>query len=718
MTLSGAGPDAAEVLDGAVADAVRRTGASVGAIYLLSDAEPVLRLSVMCGIPPEFFAPWNRVALAAPVPVSDAVREDRLVWVGSQEDLVRRYPRTAVALPYRFALAATPIGGKDGCWGALLLLWPSAHPPLLTARQRGHITAGGRRVARLLEEHAARWTAGRPAGTPAFAQRPRVVTLPAARRPAGRAAEDFAERLPGGSVSLDLEGRVTFVTGGAAELLGLGADRLLGTLPWQSLPWLDDPAYEDHYRSAVISREPCSYLALRPPDRWLCFELHPDDSGISVRITRAPIAGAPRERSPAPPSAPPSAGRVAGGAGRLYQVMHLAAALTETAGVEDVVDLIADQIMPAFGAQGLMLATVDGGRLHVVGSRGYEASVVERVEGLAVDTARTPAGQVLSAGVPLFFDSPQDMARTHPLAPAASDKQAWAFLPLIVSGHPTGCCVLSYALPRPFAADERAVLTSLAGLVAQALDRARLYDAQKNLAQGLQQVLLPHGLPAIEGLSVSARYLPASHGMDVGGDFYDVLYRGPSTCTAVIGDVQGHNVAAAALMGQVRTAVHAHSSAAATPGEVLDRTNRLLADIRAELLVSCLCVRFDLPHRRVAVAGAGHPPPLLRRPGGRTEVLPVDPGPLLGVTTDADYPVTSAAFSPGALLALYTDGLVEEPGRDFSDSLDMLARCLAEAAEEDLDDLDDLIDTLVRRSRPGGRHRDDIAVMLLRAGTE
>ncbi|MBY8882297.1 SpoIIE family protein phosphatase [Streptomyces sp. PLK6-54] len=695
----------------ALVDAVQRTGASVGCLYLRSDADPVLHLAVLCGLPPELFAPWRQVPLAAPLPVSDAVRDGRLVWVGTQEELVRSYPRAAVALPYRFALAATPLRGRDGCWGGLLLMWPPTHPARLTDRQRGRITSSGRRIARQLDDFPI-WPEGEPA---AHGGGPRLVAPPTARRNAtGRAAEDFAERLPGGSVSLDLDGRITFLTSGAVELLGRSADRLLGTLPWHSLPWLDDPVYEDHYRSAVISREPCSYLALRPPDHWLRFELHPDPSGISVRITPAPVVGdAPRRMEP-----PLSKDSARGGAGRLYQVMHLAAALTEAAGVGDVVDMIGDQIMPAFGAQGLVLAGLDGQRLRIVGSRGYGPYILERLDGQPVDTALTPAGDVLTSGTPMFFDSPEELARNYPQAPTTSDKKAWAFLPLIVSGRGAGCCVLSYDRPRPFTADERAVLTSLAGLIAQALDRARLYDAKKNLAHGLQEALLPRRLPTVDGLGIGARYLPASQGMEIGGDFYDVICREDKVCSAVIGDVQGHNVAAAALMGQVRTAVHAHSTAGTPPGEVLVRTNRLLHDLHVDLLVSCLCVHLDMTHRCAHLASAGHPPPLLRHPDGRTEVVSVEPGPLLGVAPDAEYPVARVDFPPDALIALYTDGLVEDPGCDLTDALDSLARCLAEAGDRELADLPALIDTLVRRTRPTGHHVDDIALLLLRSSPE
>lgn len=542
-------------LDAAFAETVRRTGASIGALYLLAPDRRLLCLDVLCGVPVEFAAPWARVPLGSPAPVADAVREDRLVWVGSQDEMVRRYPRTALVLPYPLALVAAPVTGVRPR-GSLLLMWPATRPPYMTRRERGNITSSCRRLARLLEE------AAEKAGSPARREQPRVVPAGTGRRSASTdpAVADFVERLPGGSCALDLEGRFTYVSSGACELLGCEAGRLLGTRPWQSLRWLDDPTYEDAYRAALISREPVSFTACRPPDQWLDIHLYPDASGISVRIVPA---GGPEPPSPAPRRSTRTATPARGG--QLYQLTHLAAALTEVVGVQDVVDLVADQIMPAYGAQGLVMSTAEAGRLRITGHRGYAADTIRRLDGLPLDTDFTPAGKALSSGIPAFFASVEEMRRDYPEAPLISGKQAWAFLPLIISGRPVGVCILSYDSPHDFPAEERAVMTSLAGLIAQAFDRARLYDIKHELAHGLQQALLPRSLPAIAGLRVAARYLPATRGMEIGGDFYDLIRLGDTAAAAVIGDVQGHNVAAAALMGQVRTGVHAHATLGTPP---------------------------------------------------------------------------------------------------------------------------------------------------------
>jgi serine phosphatase RsbU (regulator of sigma subunit) len=289
---------------------------------------------------------------------------------------------------------------------------------------------------------------------------------------------------------------------------------------------------------------------------------------------------------------------------------------------------------------------------------------------------------------------------------------AWAYLPLIASGRPVGTCVLSYAEPHVFPADERAVLTSLSGLIAQALERALLYDAKHQLAHGLQAALLPHSLPSLPLIEAAARYLPATQGMDIGGDFYDLVPT-HGGAAAVIGDVQGHNVTAAGLMGQLRTAVRAYTTVGQAPEEVMRSTNRLLFDLGTELFASCLYMRLD-PEREVAVmARAGHPPPLLRRPDGKVRVLDLAGGPLLGIDASATYPTTEVPLAPGSVLALYTDGLIESPGVDIEDALADLGRRLAETGDQPLDAL---ADSLVRHGATASQERlDDVALLLLRA---
>ncbi|GAA2292907.1 SpoIIE family protein phosphatase [Streptomyces atrovirens] len=672
-----------------------------GAVYLLSPDHPVLEMAVMAGLPRAFAAPWERVGLSAPIPVSDAVRERRLVWVGGEEEMARHYPRIAMVLPYPFSLAALPVATGSKAYGAVFVTWPGTHPQELSDWERDHLTAACDRLAVRLERAAEQ--------SLPLAPEPDLLAAPLVGGMAGTLgtveAARMVSRLPYGLCSLDLHGRVGFANAAAAELLGVPANRLLGAQMWASVPWLNDPVYEDRYRAALFSQHVTSFVALRPPDEWLSFRLYPSTTGLSVRISRARAVAEMNRSAP----------RSGQGQPRLVtitQVLGLAGALTETVGVEDVVRLVAAEVVPAVGGQGLVILGSRAGRLRVLGHQGYaDARVVERFDGMPLSEP-TPGSQVLRSGVPAFFESRQEVERLYPaLLVNPSEFAAWAYLPLIASGRPVGTCVLSYAAPHHFTTEERAVLTNLAGLIAQALERAMLYDAKHRLAHGLQEALLPHTLPSLAGVEAAARYLPATQGMEIGGDFYDLVPT-QGMAAAVIGDVQGHNVTAAGLMGQVRTAVRAYTAVGQEPEEVMRSTNRLLLDLGSDLFASCLYLRLDPAHGRAVMSRAGHPPPLLRRPDGRVRVLDLAGGPLLGIDGSAAYPSTEVDLSPGSLLVLYTDGLVESPGTDFEDAVADLCRRLTDLGDLPLDDL---ADALVQHGADAENRLDDIALLLLRA---
>ncbi|MCZ0206364.1 SpoIIE family protein phosphatase [Streptomyces sp. UMAF16] len=709
----GPGPEPVPAADGetaaqpllslALVSMMHEVHAHSGAVYLLRTDEPVLQMAVHAGMPRAFAAPWERLGLSAPLPVADAVRERRLVWVGGEDEMARCYPRIAVVLPYPFALAALPVATERRVYGAVFVTWPGGHAPELTDAERDHLWAACERLALRLERSAPQ---PRPPGPEEDALASSVAGAATVAETLGSVeAARLVSRLPYGLMSLDLHGRIGFVNPAAAELLGRPARELLGTPLWASVPWLNDPMYEDRYRAALISQQKASFVALRPPGDWLWFRLYPSTTGLSVRVSRArSVTDTPHGVRQAGP-----------GPSRLMaisQVLSLAGALTEAVGVRDVVQLVWDEVAPAVGSQAMAILGSEGGRLRVLGHRGYrDPHIVERFEGLPL-AERTPGTQVLGTGVPAFFDSRAHLERLYPSRHETPDGfAAWAYLPLIASGRPVGTCVLAYAEPHVFPADERAVLTSLGGLIAQALERARLYDAKHSLAHGLQQALLPHSLARLPGIEAAARYLPATHGMEIGGDFYDLVPARP-LAAAVIGDVQGHNVTAAGLMGQIRTGVRAYTTVGQAPHEVISSTNRLLIDLGAELFASCLYLRLDPAHGRAVMARAGHPPPLLRRPDRKVRVLDLAGGPLLGIDASAVYPTTEVSLAPGSVLVLYTDGLVESRDVDIEDALADLGGLLADVGDQPLESL---ADEVIRHSVAARERTDDVAVLLLRA---
>ncbi|WP_165988934.1 SpoIIE family protein phosphatase [Streptomyces sp. YIM 98790] len=728
-------------MDREVTTVVRQVGAHMAGLYLTVPEDGMLALETVTGVPPEFTGPWARLPLGHPGPAPDAARERRLVWISGREDLARTYPRTALVSPYDFALAAVPVPasgpapsdasapapfpgdataadattgtgtGTTGTGttgspadGVLVLMWPASRRTRLGAADRRTLTGAADRIGNVLHRAAA---AGRPLRA---ADQPRVLPVPRASAPTpaeALAAADFANRLPDGVCSLDLSGRVTFLTDRAAGLLGERRERLLGALPWAVLPWLADPAYEDVYRSALVSGGPVSFNARRADGTWLTFRLYPDTTGLSVLIS-------PAEEHPAGAAEPTAArpGRVARArVGGIYHLLHLASALTEAADVEDVVERTANELMPAFGAQGFVLLAAEGDRLRVIGHRGYPHSTMERFDATPLSVS-SPGTHAVTGGRPVFFGSREELEQAYPDRPAMRDSMsAWAYLPLIASRRRIGACVLAYEQPHTFTAEQRDSLSALSGLIAQALERARLYDTKHRLAHALQNGLLPHDLPRPAGLEVAFRYLPATQGMDIGGDFYDLVQLDESTFAAVIGDVQGHNVTAAALMGQVRTAVRAYATAGASPAEVLSRTNRLLAGLGPDLFTSCLYGHLDLARHRADLATAGHPPPVLRHPDGRTETLDLPAGLLLGIDQQARYTSVRLPLPPGTLLAMYTDGLIEVPDEHLDESLRAFARTLGTAGDAELEPL---ADTLLHGTRPEGERTDDTALLLLR----
>ncbi|MGW7383838.1 SpoIIE family protein phosphatase [Streptomyces sp. NPDC054794] len=525
---------------------------------------------------------------------------------------------------------------------------------------------------------------------------------------AGSAAVAAVERLRDGVFSLAPDGRVTYANHNALQLLGVRGDELLGQFLSDVLPWLSYPEVEYRHRSAMISQAPVSFLACRPPDRWLDFSLHPEADGVTGRVV--PSGHPPSTSMPSASSAETATAATPARLGVMYHVLQLGSALTEAVTAREVCEVISDQLLPAFGGQQLAIYVVRDKTMHLLYHTGHHEDFLDWLEGVPLH-ACLPGTETLTSGAPLFIESQQDLSQGYPGIPTG-EVSSWAYLPLIASNHPVGTCVLGFDEIHRFTQKDRGVLTALAGLIAQALERARLYDSEFALARGLQQALLPHRLPVVPGIRTVARYLPGTRGMDIGGDWYDVIPTGRGVCL-VIGDVEGHSIAAAATMAQLRSAVRAFAAVGHTPGDVVAGANRTLVDLDPGLLASCCYIHLE-PHGDHAYAAtAGHPPPLLRRPNATTNALELDVGPLLGVDHASVYPATRIDLPPGSVLALYTDGLVEERGADINVGIDGLRAALAHAPANSLDEL---ADRLLHNARGSSYRADDIALLLAEYG--
>ncbi|MEU3448406.1 SpoIIE family protein phosphatase [Streptomyces thermolilacinus] len=520
----------------------------------------------------------------------------------------------------------------------------------------------------------------------------------------GHVAATAADRLSTGVLSVDRLGRVTHVSHRAETLLGTERSALLGRVLWDVLPWTGRPAYEDHFRTALIASEPVHFLAHRAATSWLSVSLHPDHDGMTVVLTAVDEPSyAPR--STAVPGV--GLGSPADRASVLYRPVALAIALTEAVTARQVSEVVTEELLPAFGGRQLAIYLLSERHLHLAWETGFPQGFLDRFDGVGLD-ARLPGVETLTSGRPLFFESMQRLAAAYPGIPLDAHVGARAFLPLIASGRPVGSCILGFDQPRGFSPEERTVLTALAGLIAQALQRARRYDSEAALARGLQDALLPHRLPRLAQVDTVGRYLPGTQGMDVGGDWYDVVET-PRGLVLSIGDVQGHGVSAAATMGQLRSAVRAFALTGHDPSEVMRGTNRLLIDLDPGQFASCCYGVLDARTGLIQAVRAGHPPPLLRHPDGRTEVVDLPGGVVLGVDPDASYPVTELRLPRGGVLALFTDGLVEQPGTDIDLGVERLRGALSALGPGSLSAA---ADRLIDVAAHDGDRPDDIALLL------
>ncbi|MFG1605204.1 SpoIIE family protein phosphatase [Actinoplanes sp. NPDC049265] len=395
-------------------------------------------------------------------------------------------------------------------------------------------------------------------------------------------------------------------------------------------------------------------------------------------------------------------------AGALESVTNaLVAASTTT----DVYAAIGAVLRPSAGGESLALLLRDDEHLRLSFHAGYEPDVAARLAELPIGHPY-PATAVARTGRPRFLSSPTHFhqaqsACTDPVPPG--DRQAWAFLPLAVAGDVLGALVVGYHRPRDFDADTTTTLMALAGLSAQALQRALLYETSSSIATELQHALLPARLPDTPGLRHAARYLPWTRGTEVGGDWYDIITIRDGVVGVVVGDVAGHNTAAAAAMGQVRDALRAYALDGHRPSAVMERTGRLIRDIGLDTFATCCYLELEVTTGAVTGVLAGHPPPLLRH-GGQTSFLALPPGAPLGTQRVPAYRDTSFVLPSGATLLLYTDGLVEDHQHPLDLGLDELRRALRAAPSTDPTKIIDHILAGDVGPRP---RRDDVAMLCL-----
>jgi len=254
-------------------------------------------------------------------------------------------------------------------------------------------------------------------------------------------------------------------------------------------------------------------------------------------------------------------------------------------------------------------------------------------------------------------------------------------IPLMVDKHPAGVLSLTRDAGRPaFTAMDIEVVEEFARRLADGLATADTFAREHTIAETLQRSVLPGALPSISQLDLAVCYLPATEGADVGGDWYDAFQLDGGRVGLVIGDVTGHSITSASIMGQLRSMLRAYAIDYPDPGEVLERTNTALARLLPEALATAVYAVLDPSSGELAYAIAGHLPPLVATGGGQVDYLDKVAGSMLGASPDTAYPVGRRQLPAGSMLLNYTDGLIENGHRDLTDGLNTLAGIMRQSA--------------------------------------
>ncbi|MFG2633932.1 SpoIIE family protein phosphatase [Streptomyces sp. NPDC048362] len=637
-------------------------GAAFAGVYAPGGDPSHLCLAESAGLPRTLYGLRDGYPATGTSPVAEAHRTGRPRWLGPAE--LTGCPEARRTPAGDFSLGLLPLGPVGG--GCLLAV--SEHPGGFGTEDRACLELIARAVA----------------------------------VPAPFAADDTGE-LPPDAFSLAMDTGRAEVGDEILRLFGIGRQAFDGrvetllerTVP-EDLPALMSVVEADHM--SIGDRE-LEFRVRQPsgPPRWLRLRgrLVAGGDGGAARLVGT-VADTSTLRSDVTDVA---------------RVQRLAAALATAGTVKDVGGAVVAALRGPLKADRIALAELENDRLVVTVLDPPEPEAwpeVWRSEWRS-EWPDAPVRAMPTLAAALRGGRARIWPAGSVLEPALADvgPGGLAVLPLPAGGRMAGACLIGWDRPHDFGADERALLTACAALTGQALLRAHAFDAEHELVGMLQRTLLPRRLPRLPGAVAVARYLPTTAGLEVGGDWYDVIPLADNHLALVIGDVQGHNAGAATLMGQMRTALRAYAAEGHTPDVVVALANRLLLDMETDLFATCAYVDIDMERGTALCVRAGHVQPVLRHPDGTAEIVQAEGGPPLGVLAGAEFPMTPLGLRPGTVIALTTDGLVESADTDLDTGMDRLARELSAADPTHLDLMADALLT--------GAHRgDDVALLLTR----
>ena len=388
---------------------------------------------------------------------------------------------------------------------------------------------------------------------------------------------------------------------------------------------------------------------------------------------------------------------------RLRAIQSITDAALSRLDDRDLLAELMDRTREALQADTAAVLVLDSpsGQLIATAAAGLEEEVRQ---GVRIPVGRGFAGRIAADRRGVILDH---VDHTTVLNPILWGKGIHSMMgvPMMAGGQVIGVLHVGSFTPRQFTSHEMELLQLAADRAAAAVQSISA-QADRVAAEALQRSLVPSALPVVPGAEMAARYTPGSGA--VGGDWYDVFTLPSGELGVVIGDVAGSGLAAAVIMGRMRSALRAYALETRDPAEVLARLDRKMLHFEPNALATVLYAVFDPALDRMHVASAGHFPPVLAAPGQAAELTDVPAGMLIGILPEARRPVSTVKIPPGALLCFFTDGLVERPGEVIDEGLARLCRALVA-------ELPDVACSAVMGALVGSEPaRDDIALLMIR----
>jgi GAF domain-containing protein len=524
------------------------------------------------------------------------------------------------------------------------------------------------------------------------------------------------EAMPAGFYSLDREWCFTYVNAEAERLLGRSREDLLGRTMWDAFPAAVNSIFEESYFAAVRTGVPVSFDAHYPAplEGWYELRAWPTPDGLSVyflEVTERRRVQEQAERS----------------AARLAVLAHVSAELAGTLDAARAAAQLPRLVVPGLADFCIVTLVDPDGRPRDVGSWHADPAsraLLQRYAELRLATlpGASPVARALISGEPVHEQGPavQEMVAGGEARDLLGVLRpgSVAVLPMRGRGRTLGLLTLYFRPGADIPADNLATAQDVADRAGLALDNARLYSAQLQLAEELQRSLLTEP-PQPDHGEIAVRYQPAAEAARVGGDWYDAFLQPGGATMLVIGDVVGHDTAAAAAMGQLRGLLRGIATYSdAGPVEVLRGLDASMTTLQTRTLATAAVARFEqTPDERargttrMRWANAGHLPPLVINPDGSVAELAAWKGDLLlGVDPEAQRRESVVTLDWGSTVLLYTDGLIERRDADLDAGLVRLRDALVEFADRPLQEmLDEVLERLV-----DGHPEDDVALVAVR----